>query len=82
MNPTLTVDAIYTQTEHLSAQEKLRLIEKLVSSLRTESPENSPSKHERHIIGLFAGEGEMWMADDFDAPLPDAFWFGEDEGNE
>lgn len=23
--------------------------------------------------------GETWMSDDFDEPLPDSFWLGEDE---
>lgn len=27
--------------------------------------------------GLHQGDG-YWMADDFDAPLPDEFWLGED----
>lgn len=28
------------------------------------------------ILGLHPG---AWMSDDFDAPLPDEFWFGEDQ---
>jgi len=27
------------------------------------------------VPGLF--RGKVWMADDFDAPLPDSFWLGE-----
>ncbi len=29
------------------------------------------------VLGL--NRGEIWMADDFDAPLPDEFWLGENE---
>ena len=28
------------------------------------------------VFGLHAGQG--WIADDFDAPLPDSFWHGEE----
>ena len=36
----------------------------------------TPPKAPR-VPGLHAGE--VWIADDFDAPLPDSFWLGEDE---
>lgn len=74
------VDSVLIQVEHLSFDEKLLVLEKLASSVRSESS-TAPAmpKSGRRIIGLFAGKGEMWMADDFDAPLDDSFWFGEDE---
>lgn len=74
------LDSVLSQVEHLSFDEKLVVLEKLASSVRSESP-TAPTmpKSGRRIIGLFAGKGEMWMADDFDAPLPDSFWFGEEE---
>ena len=28
------------------------------------------------VLGLHAGQ--TWIADDFDAPLPDSFWLGEE----
>jgi hypothetical protein len=31
----------------------------------------------QRVLGLHAGS--MWMSDDFDAELPDEFWFGEDQ---
>lgn len=36
----------------------------------------SPEKRKR-IPGLH--EGMIWMSDDFDDPLPDEFWLGEDK---
>jgi len=30
----------------------------------------------RRVAGL--NRGEYWMSDDFNAPLPDAFWLGEE----
>jgi Protein of unknown function (DUF2281) len=35
-----------------------------------------PAKSPR-IPGLHAGQ--VWMSEDFDAPLPDEFWFGEND---
>ncbi len=39
----------------------------------TEEPTSEPVLKER-ILGLHEGQG--WMSDDFDAPLPDEFWGG------
>lgn len=36
-----------------------------------------PATLQPRIEGLHAGDG--WVSDDFDDPLPDSFWFGEDE---
>ena len=38
-------------------------------------PSEAPSKRKR-IPGLH--EGSVTMSDDFDAPLPDSFWLGEE----
>jgi hypothetical protein len=40
---------------------------------KTESQKTTLSKRQ---AGL--GKGTVWMSDDFDAPLPDSFWLGED----
>ncbi|MCL4867571.1 MAG: DUF2281 domain-containing protein [Anaerolineae bacterium] len=37
-------------------------------------------KLSRRIPGLDAGS--TWVSDDFDAPLPDSFWFGDDVNDE
>jgi hypothetical protein len=37
-------------------------------------------KNNKRIFGL--NKGEIWMSDDFTAPLPDSFWLGESENNE
>ncbi len=37
-------------------------------------PEQIP---EQRILGL--NQGEIWMSDDFNDPLPDDFWLGEGE---
>lgn len=33
-------------------------------------------KKKKRIAGL--NRGQVWMSDDFDAPLPDEFWLGEE----
>lgn len=43
------------------------------SSLITEAPTDTVPKPGLHKDVPF------WMAEDFDAPLPDSFWLGEDE---
>ena len=35
-----------------------------------------PQQTKSRIAGLH--EGQTWMADDFDAALPDSFWLGEE----
>jgi antitoxin (DNA-binding transcriptional repressor) of toxin-antitoxin stability system len=34
------------------------------------------SPRKKRIAGL--NRGQIWMSDDFDAPLPDEFWLGEE----
>ena len=38
--------------------------------------ENTEEKKEKRIFGQF--RGQIKIADDFDDPLPDEFWLGED----
>ena len=35
----------------------------------------STTKKEKRVAGL--NRGSAWVSDDFDAPLPDEFWLGE-----
>ena len=43
-----------------------------VTSASISDSENSP-----RIPGLY--QGQIWMGEDFNDPLPDEFWLGEDE---
>ena len=40
------------------------------------SPEPSPIIRKKRKAGLH--EGQIWMADDFNAELPDSFWLGDE----
>jgi hypothetical protein len=44
----------------------------------SETSESKPEQSEKpkRILGL--NRGEYFMSDDFDAPLPDSFWLGEE----
>ena len=41
-------------------------------------PVTAPASPGPRRFGLH--EGEVWMSDDFNAPLPDSFWLGEKAG--
>lgn len=61
-------DDLLQAVKQLSDEQKLILLEQL------EKDTASPKKE--RIPGLHAGM--IWISDDFDDPLPDEFWLGED----
>jgi len=71
---TKTVDVKETQP---SLEELLTLVQKGVEIILTEGP--TPVARlvpvEPRIPDLYPG---MWMSDDFNDPLPDEFWLGQD----
>ena len=70
----MTFQEIAERIQELSVEERKQLIGVIVDSL-TETSEQ-PAKGKR-IPGLHAGT--MWVSDDFDDPLPDEFWLGDDK---
>ena len=48
--------------------------------VRIEGKLESPSTAGTRVLGLH--RGMVSMSDDFDEPLPDSFWLGEDAGDE
>lgn len=40
-------------------------------------PQETEQTPEKRVLGL--NQGEIWMSDDFNDPLPDEFWLGEGE---
>ena len=42
----------------------------------TRDEEALPTPQRPFVFGLH--QGQVWMSDDFDAPLPDSFWLGAD----
>jgi hypothetical protein len=55
------------------------LLEEVLSFIRDAKNKTmrSPEKSKfQHIAGLH--EGQIWRSDDFNDPLPDEFWLGDD----
>ncbi|OQW89621.1 MAG: hypothetical protein BWK78_07630 [Thiotrichaceae bacterium IS1] len=66
---------VRTGTEVILAQNNQPLIRLLPLSPWTESPPATGELSPR-VLGLHEGEG--WISDDFNAPLPDHFWLREE----
>ena len=49
--------------------------EAVLVSISPKSPEEQES-HPTRRLGLGEHTGQAWMSEDFDAPLPEAFWTG------
>lgn len=54
--------------------EELELVRQAVDAEKDKIAPTTPAK--QRIFDLHPGA--MWMSDDFDDPLPDEFWLGED----
>ena len=53
-----------------------RLLHEVVDSALAQLEQPASAQPTRRIAGLHAGQ--TWVSDDFDAPLPDSFWLGEE----
>lgn len=69
----VTLTEVFKVVEQLSGAEKRQLLDYLQQT----KDEISESPKQR-IAGLHAHLGPAWMSDDFNDPLPDSFWFGEE----
>lgn len=68
-----TVLEIAQAAAELSLEEQQALLERLQSNLEAHL---HPALTGPRVAGLHAGQ--WWMSDDFNDPLPDEFWLGED----
>ncbi len=53
-----------------------RLLREVMDTALTQLGQTASAQPTRRIAGLHAGQ--TWVSDDFDAPLPDSFWLGEE----
>ncbi|MBL8165181.1 MAG: DUF2281 domain-containing protein [Anaerolineae bacterium] len=60
-------DVLLEAVKKLSDEQKQLLLEGLATT---------PQQPKERILGLHPGA--IWTSDDFDDPLPDEFWLGED----
>ena len=71
------LQTLFHTIDELTADE-LKLLYQYITQTHTQfvaTPEETSVKP--RVLGLFENVGETWMSDDFDAELPDSFWFGE-----
>ncbi|MBZ0315435.1 MAG: DUF2281 domain-containing protein [Anaerolineae bacterium] len=52
-------------------------LEELAQFLEAQRDQVQNTPQQPRILGLHANTGPFWISDDFNDPLPDAFWFGE-----
>jgi hypothetical protein len=68
-------DELLKIVDQLPDEKKRALSEHLAEAGLTTLEGELPKKG--RILGMHPGS--IWMSDDFDDPLPDEFWFGDDE---
>lgn len=68
----MTLQEMIAELPTLTIEERKALVSAVLDSL-TQPPEPQPKPR---TPGLHAGT--TWVSDDFDDPLPDSFWLGED----
>ena len=82
---TVTLELTPEQEERLRQRAEARdvqpgdLLKQIVDDSLTSEPSDTRdgAVHKAAPVpGLF--EGQIWMSDDFDEPLPDSFWLGEE----
>ena len=71
---TQLIQALLERLAQLPEPVQQRLAERFLKELEEAEAQTEPQPRKR-IAGL--GQGTMVIADDFDEPLPDAFWLGE-----
>lgn len=71
----ITIESIISELD--SVPESL-LVEVLnfIRSAKNKAIKGSNQSSFQRVAGLH--EGQIWMSDDFNDPLPDEFWLGED----
>lgn len=72
----ITIETIIRELD--SAPEPLLLaVLDFIQSTKAKITQVSNQSSTSRIAGLH--KGEIWMSEDFNEPLPDEFWLGEDE---
>jgi len=56
-------------------QAQVETVQRAVQNIEENTEASSIQK--QRVFGLHAGQ--VWMSEDFDAPLPDEFWLGEND---
>lgn len=69
------METLYKTVDEMEPEEIADLLDYLIADKSILQP--NESGHER-VLGLHAHLGKAWMSDDFNEPLPDEFWLGDE----
>jgi hypothetical protein len=73
------VHTITDQITQLKLDEIKEIFDFIVKNYAPFPPEDTSHRsRKKRILGLHEHLGEAWLSDDFDAELPDEFWFGKE----
>ena len=78
MSTTISIDEAQGKLSHLIEMARSGhevIIEDPLNGKAKLVPVSNPATNKERVFGLH--EGEIWMSDDFNAPLPDAFWLND-----
>lgn len=70
----IDMEALFRAIDTLTAEEK----QQIVAYIEERQPEGESTPCQPRTPGLFPG---IWMSEDFDAELPDSFWFGDNKAS-
>ena len=71
-----TIESIVRELEKIPEPMQLSVLAFIQSLNTSATPDRHPSELPPRTLGL--SRGAMKMSDDFDEPLPDEFWLGEE----
>jgi len=68
----ITIETIVNELDSVP----VKLLADVLSFIRSAKSKaiQTPNQSDRRVAGLH--EGQIWMSDDFNDPLPDEFWLG------
>jgi GTP1/Obg family GTP-binding protein len=70
-----SLNDILREIEHLSDDER-RILMDYMKRIEAQRSEDAAKPQRKQLFGRY--RGQVYMADDFDAELPDSFWLGDD----
>ncbi|BAY83958.1 hypothetical protein NIES267_34520 [Calothrix parasitica NIES-267] len=70
-------EGLVTRLQNLSPEQQQQVVDfiEFLEQKYIQQPSNQ-EQPKRRIFGLHEGQG--WMSENFNEPLPDEFWFGEE----
>ncbi len=70
---------LFREVDRLTAAELQQLYNYIIQNrVKFLESKESPTPLEPRVAGLHEHLGHAWMSDDFNAPLPDEFWLGQE----